>query len=104
MYVCSDMETPISGNHVGSDGGGEASFSGGEGAGGGGGVSFSFFFSISCFRSEKERMGAFPSSIALVSGLTILGLVGGRSMTLGYCSRLPPRWSRLPPPPPPWRG
>ena len=34
-------------------------------------------------RSEKDRMGSLPSSIALVIGLNFLGLVGGRSIVLG---------------------
>src|SRR5256885_305299 len=47
---------------------------------------FSFFFSINCIRSEKDRRGFLPSSCALVSGLTTLGLVGARSRMRGASS------------------
>src|SRR4051812_49325186 len=58
---------------------------------------FSFFFSINCIKSENERSGFLPSSWALVSGLTTLGFVAGRSITRGPSSRRGgPPWVRRP--------
>jgi hypothetical protein len=50
--------------------------------------------SKSCIRSEKERSGSRPSSMALVIGRIFLGRVGGRSMTLGRCGTPRPRAPR----------